>query len=174
MTARARLGRRVALQPREPGTKRPFPRDHQQQPAIVPPANSTPLGIYVGQMPALQFSCSAALLCYRSPRLLHTVASQDRAPYVLHWLCRHESCHLLRWHHSQNQLLVHRVVGPMVKARDAITQASWYDQTVVIPWRKPLCSEPIDRPILLGVLVLGNGRYHWRHTGCHNAALKAQ
>ena len=57
-TVSERRGRGVTLQPREPGTKRPLPRDLQQHPQVVPMSpGQAPPGIYLGQMPALQFSC---------------------------------------------------------------------------------------------------------------------
>lgn len=51
--SKAQRPQSVAVQPREPGTKRPLPRElaHAGQNTGVPN------GLYVGQLPTLQFSC---------------------------------------------------------------------------------------------------------------------
>lgn len=52
-----RRGHTVTVQPREPGTKRPLPhQQHREQQAQLQP-NSIPNGLYVGQLPTLQFAC---------------------------------------------------------------------------------------------------------------------
>ncbi len=53
--SKVRRAQSVAVQPREPGTKRPLP--HQQQPQQINQQGAIPNGLYVGELPSLQFSC---------------------------------------------------------------------------------------------------------------------
>ena len=52
--SKARRAQSVAVQPREPGTKRPLPHDRSSG---TLPGGVVPNGLYVGQLPPLEFSC---------------------------------------------------------------------------------------------------------------------
>ncbi len=54
--SKVRRAQSVAVQPREPGTKRPLPHQQQKHQELVP-QGSVPNGLYLGELPSLQFSC---------------------------------------------------------------------------------------------------------------------
>lgn len=64
---RLRAAGSVAVLPREPGTKRPLPRDRQPIPHSVLP------GTYVGHLPSVEFSCPACgvVLTITEPSAYH-------------------------------------------------------------------------------------------------------
>ena len=54
--SKVRRAQSVVVQPREPGTKRPLPHQQQKHQEMVP-QGSVPNGLYLGELPSLQFSC---------------------------------------------------------------------------------------------------------------------